>query len=223
MSLLDGFEARHGEATVDLPPAAQRLVAYLALQPRPVLRIRVAGALWPESTDDKAAACLRSTLWRVGRSVGLTEATTTHVRLAPHVVVDVPGAAAHARRLVDGTAGDDELHDPSSCLNLLPDWYDDWVTIERERLRQLGLHALEALCLRLATCGRYGEAVDAGMRAVAAEPLRQSAQRALIRAHQAEGNHSEAVRQYDRYRALLLDSLGVEPMFRLEEPIGAAP
>jgi hypothetical protein len=40
---------------------------------------------------------------------------------------------------------------------LLPGWYDDWVLIEAQIWRQLRMHALEALALRLADVGRWGE------------------------------------------------------------------
>ncbi len=94
---------------------------------------------------------------------------------------------------------------------LLPDWYDDWVMFERERLRQLRLHALEILCRRLAAAGSFGPAVDAGLAAVLGEPLRESAQRVLIEAHLAEGNRSEAIRQYNSYRVRLYAELGLQP------------
>ena len=44
--------------------------------------------------------------------------------------------------------------------DLLPDWYDDWLMIERERLRQLRVHALEQLAERAMREGRYGHAID---------------------------------------------------------------
>ena len=94
-------------------------------------------------------------------------------------------------------------------------WYDDWVLSEAEDWRQLRLHALEALADRLTAMGRWGEAADAAGAAVRAEPLRESANAALIRVHLAEGNQSEAVRQFDRYRALLDAELGLEPTPRL--------
>ncbi|MGH8905014.1 MAG: AfsR/SARP family transcriptional regulator [Egibacteraceae bacterium] len=53
--------------------------------------------------------------------------------------------------------------------------------------------------------GRYSQAIDAGLAAIAGEPLRESAHRALIRAYLAEGNPSEALRQYRIYRRLLHD------------------
>ena len=61
------------------------------------------------------------------------------------------------------------------------------------------------------------------MAAVAAEPLRESAQRALIRAHLAEGNRSEALRQYRSYESLLRDELGLEPTSDLKALVGLAP
>jgi DNA-binding SARP family transcriptional activator len=95
--------------------------------------------------------------------------------------------------------------------DLLPDWYDDWVVYERERLRQLRLHALELRCGELSRQGRYAEATDAGLAAVAGDPLRETAQRALIAAYLAEGNPSDALRQYDLYRRTLAETLGLTP------------
>ena len=47
---------------------------------------------------------------------------------------------------------------------ILPDWYDDWLLLERERIRQLRLHALEAIrCTRLTAAGRFGEAIEAAL------------------------------------------------------------
>jgi DNA-binding SARP family transcriptional activator len=101
--------------------------------------------------------------------------------------------------------------------DLLPDWYDDWVLIEREHFRQLRLRALEALCDRLTREGRLGDALEAGLAALAGEPLRESAHRAVIRVHLAEGNCGEAIRQYHFCRRLLGEQLGVEPSDQLNE------
>jgi DNA-binding SARP family transcriptional activator len=53
--------------------------------------------------------------------------------------------------------------------------------------------------------------VLAGLAAVGREPLRESAHRALIQAHLAEGNAGEAVRRYRRYAEIADRELGVEP------------
>jgi DNA-binding SARP family transcriptional activator len=99
---------------------------------------------------------------------------------------------------------------PLGCVRgeLLPSWYDDWVLLEREGLGQLRLHALEALADKLAAAARYAEAVQAAYAAVRIEPLRESAQRAVVRVHLAEGNVCEAVRAYEFFRAMLADEMG---------------
>jgi len=100
---------------------------------------------------------------------------------------------------------------------LLPGWYDDWVLIERERHRQLSLHALEMICELLTAAGRFGPAVTAGLAAVREEPLRESAHRGLIQAYLAEGNPSEALRDYRLYEKLLWRELRLKPSGRLSE------
>ena len=49
------------------------------------------------------------------------------------------------------------------------------------------------------------------MMAVSAEPLRESAQRALIEAHLAEGNWVEGRRSFEAYRDVLDRELGTQP------------
>jgi DNA-binding SARP family transcriptional activator len=138
--------------------------------------------------------------------------------------VDVHVIAAWATRLINGRpAGADLTVLPSGVdgLDLLPGWYDDWALMERERIRQRLLHALEALSATLLEVGRCREAVEAAMVAVTTEPLRESAQRTLIAAHLAEGNWVEAKRQFAGYRRLANLELGIEPhpsLFQLMDP-----
>ena len=63
--------------------------------------------------------------------------------------------------------------------------------------------------------GRWGEAAGAARAAVRGEPLRETSHAALIRVFLAEGNVSEAAREFASYRALLHDELGFEPTPRL--------
>ena len=215
LSLLRGFDVQVGQRSVPLCSSAQRLVAFLALMDVPVGRPYVAGMLWPQTTTERANANLRSSLWRAQRSCQqLIAASARQLGLAARVVVDIRTARTYARQLIQpSSAGDNPRLDLRSYLtvDLLPDWYDDWVLIERERYNQLRLHAIEALCHHLTTAGHHAEAIDTGLAAVRAEPLRESAHQVLIRAHLAEGNRWEAVRQYERCRRLLLDELGLEP------------
>ncbi|MDP8937734.1 MAG: bacterial transcriptional activator domain-containing protein, partial [Actinomycetota bacterium] len=62
---------------------------------------------------------------------------------------------------------------------------------------------------------RLAEAAAAALAAVRAEPLRESSRAALIRVHMAEGNQSNALGEFERYRVLLHAELGLEPTSRL--------
>ena len=192
----------------------QRVLAFLAVNQRPLLRTYVAAALWLDSSEKHALGNLRSAIWRLQKGGGeLVQASRSHVGLGSEVLVDVRSVASLAGRMLGAPGQFDlnEVDETTLCGELLPGWYDEWVVVERERMRQLQLHALEALCSRLLASGNYARAVQVGLAATAAEPLRESAHRLLIQVHLAEGNRAEAGRQYEIYRNLLATELGIEP------------
>jgi DNA-binding SARP family transcriptional activator len=219
VALLSGFELHRRGQPLALQAHAQRVVALLALEPRPVHRLYVVGKLWPDACEDRAGASLRSTLWRLGRVAGgLIQATGSTLALAGDVDVDLRRANARARTLIERPEDycDDDVDLLGARGELLPDWYDDWVLLERERFRELRLRALESLARALTAVGAYGEAVRAGLAAVSTDPLRESAQRAVVRTYLAEGNAAEALRRYEAYRRRLHETVGLEPSARME-------
>ena len=225
LSLLRGFAVQRDGRPVEMPRSGQRLVAFLALQARPLARVFVAGTLWMDVDEDRAAAALRTALWRLGTAGApeLVRSLGSTLSLSPAVTTDVDRASHRARELVDrhdARPGDVELLREAG--DLLPDWYDDWIVIERERFRQLRVQALEALCEELTLAGDHAHATDAGLSAVACEPLRESAHRARISAHLAQGNAVEALRQYRLYRGLLQRSLGLKPSAAIRELIASS-
>lgn len=213
LRLLSSFAFARGGEDVALPVNVRRLVIFLSLQAHPLQRSHVAGTLWPETSDQRASANLRSALWRLNQlGCQLIVAKGSCLGIAPGVRIDLHENAARARQLLrDENSDIDDLDDSLFYSDLLPDWYDDWLVIERERFHQLRLRALECLCERLTAIGGYARAVEAGLAAVAAEPLRESAHRALVKVHLAEGNLAEAVRQFEFYRRILKDELGLSP------------
>jgi DNA-binding SARP family transcriptional activator len=214
LSLLGGFELRVGPDAVVLPMRARRLLAFLAIRQRRLTRSHVSQSLWIDATERHADGSLRSALWNIGRlGTALVDTTGGHLSLAPGVAVDLHRSTRLAERLMnDGRAlGESELDERMLRDDLLPDWYEEWVFPEREGYRNLRLHALERLCERLVALRSYSHAIDAGLAAVAAEPLRESANLVLIRAHIAEGNASEAVRHYGWYQRLLREEMSVAP------------
>lgn len=215
LTLLGGFGLYVGEAAVPLAPSPQRLVALLALHDSALHRGYVAGLLWGESTEAHAQGSLRSALWKLQMAMpGVVWITGDTLVLCPDVDVDVRRAAGLARALVTGRFEEETvvaLLQPRFGGELLPGWYDEWVVVERERHRQLSLHALESVCEHLTSTRRYGAAVLAGLAAVDAEPLRESAHRALMKVHLAEGNLGEAMNRYRQYEKIAARDLGVEP------------
>jgi DNA-binding SARP family transcriptional activator len=195
----------------------QRLLVFVTVHDRLLLRSYVAGALWPDTTEQSAGANLRSALWRLNHlGLPVVEVGGLTLRLAPAVSVDLRERVAEGQRLLEAEEDDVlGLDDSVFRLDLLPDWYDDWLVIERERFHQLRLRVLERVCERLAARGNYARALDAGLAAVAGEPLRESAHRALVKVHLAEGNHAEAVRQFRLYRQLLEEQLGLAPSLQM--------
>jgi DNA-binding SARP family transcriptional activator len=226
--LLGGFQVDFGGRKVRLPAGAQRLLALLALQDGPMHRSMAAERLWPTCSRTRAFANLRSALWH-GRRVAnrsVIESAGSHLSLAPAVQVDQRQALVAARAI---TGGDNpqilNRHaEISAALSqeLLPDWCDDWLLLERERWDQARLHALETLARQLMSTERFLPALEAALVAVAIEPIRESAHRAVIEIHLAEGNSACAMKHYQRYRGLLHRELGVAPsrrMIRLIEPL----
>lgn len=213
--LLAGPYVTLGTERREVPEGSKQLLAFVALRRRRVERRQAAGTLWPFGDEERAAGNLRSALWRLRRAgINVVAADKWSLVLNAEVLVDLHLTEQWATRLIEGRpdAGDLAVS-PSvaDALDLLPGLYDDWVLIERERIRQRILHALEALSEMLAVVGRFADAIEAALLATSAEPLRESAQRALIKAHIAEGNLTEARRSYHAYRDLVNRELGVAP------------
>ncbi len=226
VSVLGGFQLWwSGSEQVGIPRASQRLLALLAIRGAVTSRAAVAGTLWPDATEIHACSNLRSALARLNRPYRkMLQVNKLELGLARDVTVDICYAQGLARRLLDPTVIPEQSDlSPAAMVilsgDLLPGWYDDWVLVEAEDWRQLRLHALEMLAGRLSAVGCWGQAAAAAAAAVRAEPLRESAHAALIQVHLAEGNQSEAVRQFTRYRALLHAELGLEPTPRLRRLI----
>jgi DNA-binding SARP family transcriptional activator len=220
IALMGAFEFRQEGAPVLLPTSVQRLLAFLALHPRPLRRLYVAGQLWLDASEAHASGSLRSALWRLHRRCGeVVRARGSELELAPWVQVDARRLSALAGTMAEPgrPASAEEVRELCESDDLLPDWYDPWLDAERERFRQIRLHALERLCERLIGEGRGEEALQAGLAAVHADPLRETAHRAMIRMHLAEGNATEAVRQYDTCTRLVSEALGVAPSRELRQ------
>jgi DNA-binding SARP family transcriptional activator len=226
--LLGRFSLLIDGLPIPVGASGQRVLALVALTESQVSRRQAARLLWPEVSSERASANLRSVLWRLQQccSPGVIESSMAGLGLATGVEVDVKQVAALARGLIDRSVTMDLDHLSAALSSnlrddLLPDLDDDWLVAERTRYRQLRLHALESLSERLIGVRCFGAAVDTALAAVRADPFRESAHKALIRAYLAEGNQNDAYQQFRVYESILRQELGLEPSEQLHQLLGA--
>jgi DNA-binding SARP family transcriptional activator len=219
VTVLGSFTAAVDGDPVPLGADARRTVAYLAVHRGPQRRAALAADLWPgvpaaqsrRPLDEALAEPLAVGLL-VGDPDGAAHPDST-VALDPAVEVDLDEAMALVRSLTAAAgarAVPADLVAATALLraDLLPGERAAWLAVERERFRQIRLNALEELSAVLSEAGRHAEAVELAQELVHTAPSRESARRALIEAHLAQGEIAEAVAQYDEYQELLRSSVG---------------
>lgn len=217
LRLLGRFELSCDGQALRVSPATERLLVYLGIRTEPVSRAAVAAALWPGCTDRRAAANLRSTLWRLHERQQATPVSHHDgiVTLGPDVTVDLSELSEQLDRSAVTDVSVTVLRQ-----DVLPDWPEEWLIATREWFRQIRLRALETLSDDHRAAGRMDAALAAGLAAVSCDPLRESAHRRLAQVHIAEGNFAEALRQYQTYRRLARTELGLPPSPQFRSLVG---
>ena len=222
LTLMGEFELVISGQSLRIPHCAERVLTYLALADRPVARTRLAGVLWVGGSDQSAAKSLRTTLWRIRRAgVNLVLARDDRLRLYPDVAVDVTDLTDLAKRLIHQPDANALARLPllAGCVELLPDWDDEWVVADRERYRLLRLEALERAASALIGRRQFGDALIAALAAAQAAPLRESARRLVVQAQIAQGNAADAIYSYREYQSLLRQELGLKPSSLMDQLI----
>jgi DNA-binding SARP family transcriptional activator len=195
---------------MEISPVPARILGYLALQAGQAERSVMAGVLWPETARARALGNLRSALWRLpGGARHAVDECGPSLRLSGIVDCDLD--------LVERGLSSFESEDALDVLTwgwreeLLAGWYDDWVLAARERLQARRAVALERLSALSSARGLPGDALLYAALSVWAQPLRESAYQALLRAHLDRGNRLEAVELYRELSLMLRRELGVPP------------
>ena len=215
LSLLGSWGLRVDGETLHLHLREQRVLALLGLrghQSRTVL----AGLLWPDSSEERARASLRTSLMRIRQRLGGAICVRRDdVGLSEGFTVDVATLRSTLDRIED--AGRDATPDLTPALQILrePDllvgWYDDWVLTERERLRHRRVRALETLAAVSLDAGRSAESISFAEEAAKLEPLLESAVTLHVRALLHDGDLTAALAEYRAFRQRLDAELGVTP------------
>lgn len=218
LELLQHFRLYSDGHMMRLGQPAEHLIALLAVDERSHTRDHLAGCLWPDSTQSRAASSLRRVLSlmqpiapelivREGHRLSLSDAVRVDIRLQRSLIdYIISGERTAVDRAELGLLRRD----------LLPDWGDLWLTPLRVELRQLRLLSLEALAVAQLDLGRPHAALPVALCAALDEPLRESAHRLVVEAHLALGNHAAAARHYADYRRSLWSELRLRPGLRME-------
>jgi DNA-binding SARP family transcriptional activator len=219
VTVLGSFTLTAAGSAVPLGVDARRLVAYLAVHPRPQDRAALAADLWPNAMGERL---LTDAVAAIGVPGLLVDGSDGSLALAADVDVDLNRAMALVRTLPEIPASDDT---DTSLLtaDILPGWTAAWIAMERERFRQIRLYAIEERAQRLIAAGRFVAAVAMAEAAARSAPSRESARRVLIEAHLAQGNIAAAVAEYDSYHELLRSSVGGPMPFGLEGLLPPSP
>ncbi|MFJ8648946.1 bacterial transcriptional activator domain-containing protein [Streptomyces sp. NPDC093546] len=142
------------------------------------------------------------------------------LRLSPSVQVDMHDVSKVAGEVAAGMRAPSGLETKlveDLRQDLLPEWPEDWLSLERDRWDQLRLHALEALAQQLQAIQQYVPALQTALAAVAIDPARETAHRIVMEVHISEGNVASALKCYQQYRNLLEREFNISPSPQMKE------
>lgn len=225
---LDGFDVLK----------VQELLSYLLLHAgRPQVRELVASRLWGgHCTTSRSKAYLRKALWRL-QSALRTEAgagaenliTASGDSICLHRVSSVEldvaifeEAYADARGVPGHGLSSQSVHALKRAVrlydgDLLANWYVDWCTGPRARLKQIYLILLDKLTQWCEVHGHYEEGLEYGAATLEHDSARERTHRQLMRLHVLAGYRTAALRQYDACARILREELDVAPAQRTVE------
>jgi TolB-like protein len=222
LTLFGGFEVKLAGQVMDLPGQKDRaLLAFLALSPGVThSRDKLATLLWSDRGDQQARDSLKHALTRVRHCLQAATpapivADRQSVRFdAAAVTIDV---ATFERLLGDGTP---EALEQAAALyrgdlldgiGLRDPVFEDWLLVERQRLRQRVEEALNQLLAQSLAAGARDRAAAAARRLLSLDSLREAACRALMQVHAERAETAQALKLYETLRDRLHRELGVKP------------
>ncbi|HSD82768.1 MAG TPA: BTAD domain-containing putative transcriptional regulator, partial [Anaerolineae bacterium] len=219
VKLLGQFDIQLNDQPIEIPSRpAQTLFAYLALHPGTAFRREMlAGLIWPEANESNARSNLRHALWRIRKALGepagqdyfSADDLTLTFNPDPGCWIDAVllGGKANA-----GTAPR-TLEEQVAAYQgeLLPGFYDDWITIERERLQSAFENKIEALIERLGREKHWPDVIEWAEHWIKFGTAPEPAYRALMTAHAQAGHKAKVKEAYQRCAEALQREFGVVP------------
>ena len=220
--LLGGYNVKWDDKPVVITSRpAQSLFAHLILTAGTYhRREKLAGLLWPDSSEENARDYLRHGLWRLRKAVEnkSNEGDNHSYILADDISVAFNADAPYfldvaiIEKVDVDRATTDGLMEALSLYEgeLLPGFYDEWAILEREHLQAVFEKKMECLVYRLQTEARWLEDLDWCERWISLGQTPEAAYRFLMMAHAARGDMSKVVTTFERCTKSLSE-FGVEP------------
>ena len=187
------------------------LLGWLALHPGMHPRSEVAGRFWPDVLDSSARKSLRTELVAVRHSLG---AASEDALVATRDMVGLVGDGVFVdAREFERLAREGRLDEAVDLCDgeLLPELDAEWVYEARETHRRRLGDVLERLAADAEAAGALADAVRVSRRRVELDPLREDAQRDLIRRLIAAGEISAARVAFDDLARRLRTELHTPP------------
>src|SRR5215510_4240771 len=216
--LLGQFDIRLDGKRVTIPSrAGQSLFAYLALTAGTShRREKLAGTLWPDNTDENARKNLRQELWRIRKAISAQQPAGRDYLIADEFTLKFNREAEYWLDVAQMERPDLDLQSLIANLSLyqgelLPGFYDEWITLERERIQAIFEARMEQLLDGLVTAERWIAVQEWGERWLTLSGARESAYRALMLASGVRGDRTKVASLYQRCTDELMEQLGVEP------------
>jgi DNA-binding SARP family transcriptional activator len=194
-----------------IQPRPLYLLAYLGLNwQRAHRREELQVLFWGDKSPDAASNNLRQALWHLRQALPPDTLLLSEDRVQWN-----SAAAPWADALAFETALDDGDLDTALSLYvgpLLPDCYDEWAQLERERLHLRYLATLESRAHQHYKARRWQAALDDGSTLLNADPLNEAAVRLVMACHWAMNQRESARRCYDGYRQRARRELQTDPL-----------
>jgi WD40 repeat protein/class 3 adenylate cyclase len=216
--LLGQFDTRVDGKRVTIPTrAAQSLLAYLVLTAgTPHRREKLAGIFWPETSDENARKNLRQELWRIRKAISAQGSSEKDYFLADELTLTFNRNGEYWLDVAQIERPDTDLQSLTTNLalyqgELLPGFYDEWISIERERVQSTFEARMAQLLEQLIMNERWVAVDEWAERWLAFSGAREPAYRALMLASGARGDMAKVASLYQRCTDELLEQLGVEP------------
>lgn len=201
-----------GQIVTAPPPKTFAMLCYLVLQPEGASRRELAELLWgPDKTGSVRVALTE--LRKLPNPDEWLEADDQLIKVK--ALTDVQ-QFEEALSNADFTSALDICQEPKTFLKGLElrnaDAFMNWLELERSRLSELYLTALQGRILDLEKHQHYSEALQLARTLLEQDKLNEDVHRVVIRLEHKRGNDEAALAQFETLRQILKEELDEEPL-----------